>query len=99
MNNPVLVIYPFASKFPQITGKLKIFIKRFGSAGWANFLAVSLRKRLQMFFGVNSLKYFKSLVNRVANSPKYVLLFLNWTFRIILGGYFSTTNVSINELS
>ena len=32
------------SKFPQITGKLKIFIKRFGSAGWANFLAVSLRK-------------------------------------------------------
>ena len=44
MNNPVLVVYPFASKFPQITGKLKIFIKRFGSAGWANFLAVSLRK-------------------------------------------------------
>lgn len=73
------------AQFPQITGNHYSFIKHFGSGIWTNFLAVSLRKGLQMFFDVNSLKYFKSLVHRLAKSPKCVLLFVNWTFRIILG--------------
>lgn len=100
MNNQVLVIYPFASTVSTNNREILNFHKTFWQHGMGQVSGeMTLQSNDCKGFGVNSLKYFKSLVNTVAKSHKYILLFLNWTFRIILREVFSTTNILINELS